>query len=116
LVFKPPRIFPIACFPFFLTLLPRQNALSPNLNPGKDGYPLVPYLSRLKGVKNPFQHAVFGLAVAVDSDGDGMPGAEGIRESPPFAAIFADIDERVKEADCATLNLTIGERLRHVKI
>jgi hypothetical protein len=47
-------------------------------------------------VKNPFQHTVFGPPV--DSDVDGMPGAEGGGESPPFTAVFADIDYGVKEA------------------
>jgi hypothetical protein len=46
-------------------------------------------------VKDTFQHAVFGPSV--DSDVDGMPGAEGFREGPPFAAVFADIDDSVKE-------------------
>jgi hypothetical protein len=27
-----------------------------------------------------------------------MPGAESLRECPPFTAVFADIDESVKEA------------------
>jgi hypothetical protein len=27
-----------------------------------------------------------------------MPGAEGLREGPPFASVFADIDKRVEEA------------------
>jgi hypothetical protein len=62
---------------------------------GKDGYPLVRYLFLLKGVKDPFQHAVF--CPPVDSDVDGMPRAEGFRESPPFTAVFADIDEGIKE-------------------
>lgn len=62
---------------------------------GNHPYPLVRYLFFLKSVKNPFQHAVFGPSV--DSDVDGMPGAEGFREGPPFTAVFADIDDGVKE-------------------
>jgi hypothetical protein len=46
-------------------------------------------------VENPFQHAVLGPSV--DSDVDGMPGSEGFREGPPFAAVFADRDDGVKE-------------------
>jgi hypothetical protein len=63
---------------------------------GNHGYPPVCYLFFLEGVKNPFQDAVF--SPPVDSDVDGMPGAEGLRECPPFTTVFADIDERVKEA------------------
>jgi hypothetical protein len=48
-----------------------------------------------ESVKNPFQHAVF--SPPVDSDVDGMPGAENRRERPPFTAVFADVEERVKE-------------------
>jgi hypothetical protein len=46
-------------------------------------------------VKNPFQDAVF--CPAVDSDVDGMPGAEGFRKGPLFTAVFADIDEGIKK-------------------
>jgi hypothetical protein len=63
---------------------------------GDHAYGFDRYLFFLEGVKNPFQHAVF--SPSVDSDVDGMPGAEGFREGPPFTAVFADIDERVKEA------------------
>jgi hypothetical protein len=47
-------------------------------------------------VKGPFQHAVFCLSV--DSDVDGMPWAESLREGPPCAAVFTDLDYGVKEA------------------
>jgi hypothetical protein len=49
----------------------------------------------LRGVKNPFQYSVF--CPAVDSDVDGMPGAEGFRKGPPFTAVFTDIDDGIKE-------------------
>jgi hypothetical protein len=64
--------------------------------PGNHDYPSVWYRFFLEGVKHPFQDAV--LSPPVDSDVDGMPGAEGRRERPPFTAVFADIDESVKEA------------------
>jgi hypothetical protein len=47
-------------------------------------------------VKNLFQHAV--LCLPVDSDAEGMPGAEGLGEGAPFTAVFTDIDYGVKEA------------------
>jgi hypothetical protein len=46
-------------------------------------------------MKNPFQDAVF--CPPVDSDVDGMPGAEGLGECSSFAAVFADVDYGVKE-------------------
>jgi hypothetical protein len=46
-------------------------------------------------LKNPFQDTVF--CPSVDSDADGMPWAEGLRERAPFAAVFADIYYGVKE-------------------
>jgi hypothetical protein len=59
-------------------------------------------------MKNPFQHAFFDPPV--DSDADGAPGAEGRGEGPPFAAVFADIDEGVKEA--AAIDFHISPLLR----
>jgi hypothetical protein len=61
---------------------------------GNRRYPLARHRFFLKGVKNPLQHAVF--CPAIDSDADGAPGAEGFRERPPFAAVFADRDESLK--------------------
>jgi hypothetical protein len=49
----------------------------------------VCYLFFLESLKNPFQDTVF--CPPVDSDADGMPWAEGLRERAPFAAVFADI-------------------------
>jgi hypothetical protein len=47
-------------------------------------------------LKNPFQDAVFRLSI--DSDADGVLGAEGLGEGAPFTAVFTDIDYGVKEA------------------
>jgi hypothetical protein len=50
------------------------------------------------------------IADGTISDIDGMPGAEGFREGPPFTAVFADIDEGVKEP--AVINFYISPLLR----
>jgi hypothetical protein len=65
-------------------------------------------------VKNPFQHVVFGPPV--DSEVDGMPGAEGFREGRPFTAVFTDIDDGVKEAAIIDLYISplYGEQADNV--
>jgi hypothetical protein len=47
-------------------------------------------------MKNPFQPVVF--CPPVDSEADGVPGAEGPGDSPSLAAVFTGIDYGVKEA------------------
>jgi hypothetical protein len=49
-----------------------------------------------RGKEHPFQNAFFGPAL--DTDMDGMPGAEGRGERSPFTTILTDMNDGIEEA------------------